>query len=208
MKLNLLNIPVYIINLDKDKDKLVSAKSILKHMGFKDIRRFPGYQIDIPKLGCATSHNALLQILSEHEMPVIVVEDDINVNHGYQTEIEIPEDADAIYLGISRYGLYGNRGIRKISAEFIDHNLYRIYNMLGAHAILYLNNTYPQFLTQATAAMMKIPDNQDKARASTMKFFNVYALNRPMFYQDNYNKFDTNFVLSNHKQIVGREDSM
>lgn len=208
MKLNLLNIPVYIINLDKDKEKLESATSILRHLGFKDIRRFAGYDISTPKLGCATSHNALLQILSEHDMPVIVVEDDININYGYKTEIEVPDDADALYLGISRYGLYGSHGIRKVSAEFINHDIYRIFNMLGAHAILYMNNSYPKFLSQATSAMIEIADNQDKARASTMKFFNVYALNKPMFYQDNYNKTDTNFILARHKNIVGRKDSM
>jgi hypothetical protein len=208
MKINLTDIPVYIINLDKDVDKLASATSVLKHIGFKDIRRFPGYQIDTPKLGCATSHNALLQILSGHDMPVIVVEDDINVNYGYTKEFDIPDDADAVYLGVSKYGLYHGKGFRRISAEVYDENLYRLYNMLGAHAILYLNNTYPAFLTNATKAMMDIQDNQDKARASTMKFFNVYALDRPMFYQDNYNKLNTNFSISKYHSVVDKRHSI
>lgn len=205
MKINLLNIPVYIINLDKDKDKLLSATAALRQIGFKDIRRFPGYQIDTPKLGCATSHNALLQIVSEHDMPVLVVEDDIAINHGYQVEIDIPDSADAVYLGISKFGLYDNHGTRKISAEYYDSELYRIYNMLGAHAILYLNNHYPKFLVDETQKQIDVQDNQDKARARTMHMFEVYALNAPMFYQNNYNKPHTNFMMRRYKMIVGRD---
>lgn len=208
MKLNLLNIPVYIINLDKDVEKLAAATSVLKRIGFKDIRRFPGYQIDTPKLGCATSHNAMLKLLSEHKMPVIVVEDDINMSHGFIKEFEVPDDADAVYLGISRFGLYNNKGTKRISAERYNHDLYRVYNMLGAHAILYLNNTYPEFLEQATRFQMEMLDNQDKARASTMRFFNVYALDKPVFYQDNYNKPHTHFSISRYHSVVDRKKAL
>lgn len=206
MKINLPSVPVYIINLDKDTDKLKSATSALQNLGFTDIRRFPAYDIATPKLGCATSHNALLSMLSDHDMPVLVVEDDIEMNYGAIREFDIPEDADAVYLGVSRFGLYNNRGTRKISAERHDEHLYRIYNMLGAHAILYLNNSYPKFLVQATSKMMEVADNQDKARAGTLKFFNVYALDKPIFYQNNYNKLNTNFNISKYHARFGKKD--
>lgn len=205
MKISLKDVPVYIINLDEDSHKLTSTMKVLAKAGFEDIRRFPGYKIDTPKLGCATSHNALLKVLSKHDMPVLVVEDDINISTMYD-EIEVPDNADAVYLGISKFGLYGGRGTKKISAERVDQNLYRVYNMLGAHAILYFNNRYPDFLIGATQTMMDIADNQDKARASTQKFFHIYALDKPMFYQDNYNKPHTKFVISKYHSVVDRKD--
>lgn len=208
MKINLLDIPVIFINLDKDKDKRKAVESMLKAAGFKTIIRFPGYEIKTPKLGCATSHNAVLQKLISKKMPVLVLEDDVIITEDFEPEIEVPEDADAVYLGISRFGLYNNIGTSgKVAAERYDDKLYRIYNMLAAHAILYLNNEYPEFLKRATDFMISIQDNQDKARASTMKFFNVYAFSLPFFHQGNYNVRATKFDLSKLR-LLGKHQSL
>jgi hypothetical protein len=209
MIIDLTTVPVYIINMDKDSEKLESATRNLLELGFTDIKRFPAQQIKTPKLGCATSHNELLKIISVESGPVLVVEDDIAISGNRNMEIYIPDDADAVYLGISMYGLYGGRGTRKVSAERISPDLYRLYNMLSAHAILYLNNEYSKFLVKSTEFMMSIKDNQDKSRASTMKFFKVYALNRPMFYQSGKYEHVTNIKLDSYrKNIVDKHDSM
>lgn len=208
MKIDLRKVPVYFINLDAHAEKRERMERLLTKLGFVDIRRFPGADIKTPKLGCATSHNAILQIISSHDGPVLILEDDLSATPLQPLELDIPDDADAVYLGISKYGLYRGTGHLKVSAQKYDERFYRIYNMLGAHAILYLNNDYSKFLTKATNFMMSIEDNQDKSRASTMKFFNIYALNRPMFYQDNYNKTNTNFVLSRYESVVGKELSL
>lgn len=183
MKINLLKVPVYYINLDKDIEKAEKLESLLYDMGFEQVERFAGTQIATPKVGCATSHQAILEQLKDQPAPFIILEDDASLAK-IQKEIDVPDNADAVYLGNSRFGLFDNYGQLKVSAERFDDKLYRVYNMLGAHAILYLNNSYPDFLAKAIPFNIDIKDNQDKVRASTMRYFNVYALDTPIFYQE------------------------
>lgn len=208
MKINLLEIPVYYINLDKDKRKREAMEDMLHSAGFKNVIRFPGHYSSVPKVGCATSHNNLLSYLKDVQMPALVLEDDVVLTRAFTPEIEIPDDAEAVYLGISQYGLYKGSGSYKISVSRHDDNFYRLYNMLGAHAILYNSQDYVAFLERATAFMLSIQDNQDKARANTMKFFNVYGANIPFFYQDNYNKAHTNFTIYGCRHKYTKEFSL
>lgn len=76
--------------------------------------------------------------------------------------------------------------------------------MLGAHAILYLNPDYVKFLAQATSLMVRLKDNQDKSRAQTMKYFNVYAMNNPMFYQEGKHEKVTKKSIS-QMNVVGKD---
>jgi len=192
--LDITKLPVYYINLDKDIEKRKNIESLLHNLGFKDINRFPGFLSEIKKVGVAESHNKLLNYLKNKELPCIVLEDDIDV-FDFKKEIEIPADADAYYLGNSVFGLYNGTGKRKISVAKHDQHSHRIYNMLAAHAILYLNKDYINFLEQATGFNLSIKTNQDKARAETMKYWNVYSSTRPLFYQKGVHEPLTKIVL-------------
>jgi GR25 family glycosyltransferase involved in LPS biosynthesis len=181
-KIILTDIPVYYINLDKDVEKSEKMQELLFSLGFKNINRFPGIEEDIKKVGVAKSHNALLKKLSNKKTPFIVFEDDI-VEYDFDPEIMVPIDADVFYLGNSIYGLKQGIGQKRIIAKHHYEDIYQIYNMLAAHAILYLNKDYVKFLAMATEFNISIETNQDKARAETMKYWKVYAKNKPMFYQ-------------------------
>lgn len=195
MKINLLKIPVYYINLDKDAEKRERLESLLYDIGFKNVNRFAGEEIATPKLGCATSHNKLLRHISKVKGPVLVLEDDVDINKVYE-ELTIPEKSDAVYLGISKFGLYNGYGHKRIVAEKHDDTFFRLYNMLSAHAILYLNKEYRNFLIQTSDFLISIADNQDKGRAETMKYFNVYGLSEPMFYQSGKHEKVTKFNIN------------
>jgi len=193
-KLNLQDIPVYIINLEQDTDKKEKILSVLTLAGFKNINWHPGVVAENKTVGVARSHNNLLKKLSNKDLPCLVLEDDVSI-FDLKTTIEIPLDADAYYLGNSSWGLYGGAGKKKISVQKIDDNTYRIYNMLAAHAIVYLNKDYVRFLDQATSFNVSIKTNQDKARAETMKYWNVYSATRPMFYQNGRHEAATKIIL-------------
>jgi hypothetical protein len=193
-KLNLQDIPVYIINLEQDTDKKEKILSVLTLAGFKNINWHPGVVAENKTVGVARSHNNLLKKLSNKDLPCLVLEDDVSI-FDLKTTIEIPLDADAYYLGNSSWGLYGGAGKKKISVQKIDDNTYRIYNMLAAHAIVYLNKDYVRFLDQATSFNVSIKTNQDKARAETMKYWNIYSATRPMFYQNGRHEAATKIIL-------------
>jgi hypothetical protein len=192
--LDITKLPVYYINLDKDIEKMERIESLLHNLGFEDINRFPGFLSEIKKVGVAESHNRLLNLLKKKDLPCIVLEDDIDV-FVFKKEIEIPSDADAYYLGNSAFGLYNGTGKRRISVSKHDQYSHRMYNMLAAHAILYLNKDYVNFLAQATKFNLSIKTNQDKARAETMKYWNVYSSTEPLFYQNGVHEPVTKIVL-------------
>jgi hypothetical protein len=182
IKQNILELPVYYINLDKDTAKKEAIEILLADLGFNNVNRFSGIQKPIKRNGVAASHNALLHELKNENTPFIVLEDDL-VNINFISDIDIPENADAMYLGNSLYGLYSGKGHLRVSAEQYSENVYRVYNMLAAHAIMYLNKDYVKFLAQATDFSIRAGTNQDIARAETMKYWNVYATSKPLFAQ-------------------------
>jgi len=198
MKINILELPVFYINLKEDKIKDKETRETLKGLGFKDIRRFNAILGKTTKEGCAKSHQAILKEI-ETDGPFIVFEDDIEINSYFNPIIDVPEDADAIYLGLSTFALNENKTDKSLIADRIDEDTYRIYNMLAAHAILYMKKDYYKFISKAIDAMLRTDRNQDNARAETMKYFNVYALNHPLFYQGGKHRLVTRFDLSTIK---------
>lgn len=196
-KINILHVPVYYINLDDSPDKRERMESMLKEYGFKNVHRFSGTRESPKAVGIAKSFHALLSKLEKTGTPFIILEDDVDIAN-FDPVIDVPKDADAYYLGISNFGIYRGYGARRISVKQYNEKTFRIYNMLSAHAILYLNNDYVKFLRQAIEFNIMIKTNQDKARAETMKYWNIYAMKDPMFYQLGKFANATRFSLPGH----------
>lgn len=192
--INLQDLPVYVINLKQDVDKKQKISAVLKNAGFTKIIWHPGVIAENKTVGVAKSHNNLLKQLSNQDLPCLVLEDDVSI-FDLKTVINVPSDADAYYLGNSSWGLYGGSGKKKISVQKVDNESHRIYNMLAAHAVVYLNKEYVKFLEQATSFNISIKTNQDKARAETMKYWNIYSATRPMFYQNGRHEPATKIIL-------------
>ena len=56
--------------------------------------------------------------------------------------------------------------------------------MLGGHSVIYLSEDYRKMCEKVSYhAGYAIKDYQDVGFAEVQKFFNVYSLNNPMFYQ-------------------------
>jgi GR25 family glycosyltransferase involved in LPS biosynthesis len=180
--MKLSEIKTYYINLDDDKDKRDNMESMLSSLGFSDYERFPGIKAEG---GCRKSHHKLLS--SGVKPPFIVLEDDCALKTEV-TEMEIPDDIDMIYLGISAFGYY-NGNISTVAYKEITNEVSRVYNMLSTHAMLYLSDRYIKMI-EYIADYCSYKTNQpfDKAIAEIAKYFEVYALNDPFFYQDTYNK--------------------
>ena len=131
--LDLREIPVAYINLDRDTEKKLRIETTLQALGFKYISRVPGVVHPTGnRAGCSMAqHNAL----HEFEPPFIIVEDDATPLN-FKPVVSIPDDADAVYLGISSWGRMNGHSGPFVQYENIDDNLHRVYNMLGTHAIL------------------------------------------------------------------------
>ena len=185
MKINLLDIPVYFINLDRDTDKRAYLEKTLKEVGFKNINRIDAIKGNPGIVGLSKSQNLAL---NQIPAPFIVLEDDCDIKH-FVAEIEVPDDADAVYLGNSPWGrVDGYHGLMLRATKVENYpEMYRIYNMLSSHAILYLTDDYVGMCRRTTkycSDVSQVP--MDVPFAEIQKYFNVYAFNKPHFVQKRY----------------------
>jgi hypothetical protein len=185
MRINLLDVPVYFINLEKDIDNKKHTAGLLKKLGFKNVQRVPGFLNDNPVVGCSQAHYNILKSKINYDGPFIVLEDDIEVRH-LDHIVELPDDADALYLGVSAMGSYGGKDYRQISGEKVDGyspEIYKIYNMLAAHAILYKSKEYIEHVLRIIEFHIDTKTPHDIGIAENLKYWNVYCVNKPIFYQ-------------------------
>ena len=187
MNLDLRKIPAVYINLDKDTEKNQRMQSMLSELGFETVIRVEAYSFpDRHLAGCSLSHHVAL---NEVDPPFIVFEDDCVVKN-FNPEIEIPDDADAVYLGISSWGRMNSHSGPFVQYEALENGLVRVYNMLGAHAILYLSSEYTSLCSKIAKNFYDISDHQDIGFAEVQRYYNVYAFDDPVFYQTSSNGTD------------------
>lgn len=206
MKIHLPSTLTYYINLEKEKANAGTTKNILKRLEFTDYRRAPGFPTGDPVSGTALAHLNVLQSLQHQGNPFIVFEDDIEVNKFIKT-ISVPEDADAVYLGLSCMGLYNGKDEEQVSAEKETRNVSRIYNMLATHAIVYINPDYVKSVIKAVEFCKDRNMPLDIGIADNMKFWNVYGMTNPMFYQRGKYERYTNLSLT-QMNVVPAEKCM
>jgi hypothetical protein len=185
MKIDLREFPAVYMNLERHKEKNESMYSMLSGMGFKTIERIEGVlDSENSVAGCSKAHNRALET---YEAPFILFEDDCVISYdAYQLEFEIPDDAEALYLGISSWGrMNGHNGFYNQYDVLSEYpNILRIYNMLSGHSVLYLSDEYLNICRRISRhAGYVICDYQDTGFADIQRYFNVYSLNQPIFHQ-------------------------
>ena len=202
MKIDIRDIPTYFINLDNDVDKYTSTMSLLQYLEFKDVNRFPGIKSE---RGCERSHHKLL---SDKTIPTpcLVLEDDILFTGNDNFVIDIPDDADALYLGLSEWGRFLNfLGPGWVHYEKVDDHLVRILNGLSAHAIIYLNEEYRSVARRIAHWHGYVNLSAfDMGIADIQRYYNVYAVDVPIFKQGNYNNKVTSSQIS--KRGMNKEE--
>jgi len=187
MNLDLRKIPAVYINLARDTEKNDKMQKILTECGFETTIRVEAYEFSDRHLaGCSLSHHIAL---NEIDPPFIVFEDDCVIKN-FSPEITIPDDADAVYLGISSWGRMNSHSGPFVQYKRLENNLVRVYNMLGAHAILYLSQEYTSLCSKIAKNGYDISDHQDIGFAEIQRYYNVYAFDDPFFYQTSSNGTD------------------
>jgi hypothetical protein len=213
MIIELNKVPTFYINLDKDIEKRKNVEYILNKLNFKNFKRVAAFEPKIDKFvnkrknlgnvyGCSLSHEYALVL---NAAPFIVLEDDVEVLE-YVNEIEVPDDADAVYLGNMAWGLVDGAGFpNSLIYEKVEgyQDLYRVFNLLGTHAILYLSEKYVlaclDSLTSSYKDLDFMNDNADPntiasdvSFARIQKDYKVYSIGIPTFYQSGYYEHETN----------------
>lgn len=197
MLLNVKELKIYLISpgIDKYKARVLTVFERLVTSGFNNIE----YVKSVPGSNSTDSLSRTnLEIMKKElrngcSRPFMILEDDVNILFEYD-RIEVPDDADAIYFGVSQwvypyaFNTLGNGyHIRTNSATDITDTsplLTRIKGMTSAHAILFINQEYiRRFINLMTDRLSYITPH-DLIFATMHASYNVYALKNPMFYQD------------------------
>ena len=196
MKLNLTDIPVYYVNLEGEDIKRENTESMLKNLGFKYVHRFDAIRHEAGRIiGCARSH---YEILKNEKPPFIILEDDCALNTEFVSEIEVPDNADALYLGISHWGRYLNHSGPYVHCTKVDDNIVRVHNMLATHAIMYLSDSYAEMCKRVAYHFgYEVENHLDIGFAEIHKFFNVYSFDEPLFRQYEWSAVTTGKISEN-----------
>ena len=144
--------------------------------------------------------------------PFLILEDDASIKN-FMEEVTVPDNCDAIYLGIS--GPANNFNYYGCESDFIcktvGSGIKRIWNMCSSHAILITSQRYAiAYLTSMIECAAK-KWYYDIFAVRLFPFFNVYALEVPMYIQKasiGGNELATDITLSERKDTDMTKDEL
>lgn len=186
--IDITSIPTFYINLDNRKDRRSNIQRLLKIHGFKNVERISGFNAP-NRVGCSTSHVMALQhIIDNNIYPALILEDDISP-FKFNKNIVVPDNLDAMYLGISKYGYNqpGDDNPRSLKISELGENYHKVHNMLARHAIIHFNPEYDKHCIELMNRFISDPKAYvagDVSISSINPKYNVYAQNEPIFFQN------------------------
>jgi len=181
MNLDLREIPFYYVNLEDAVERKERTEGHLKALGIKNINRINATRHSNGFAGCAQTVSDFLHQITDG--PFVLMEDDVEVKN-WNPIVEVPDNADALYLGISGWGRMNGHSGPFVQWDRVDENLLRVYNMLSGHAIVYLSSEWVEMARRCCYhAGYVIESYYDVQIAEVQRFFNIYALDDPYFYQ-------------------------
>ena len=172
---------------EKYHTRKLHMDNLLKSMGFKDIVHYKSGTEAYPQCLSLATIGALEKYIDE---PILLLEDDIECT-GESTDINVPDDVDAVYVGISRTAGHPieNRNVYFAQFEHYSTTQVRVINMLTAHAIFYKSKMYKQAVVELLKREYKTFVN-DISISRIQPKYKILAMTRPLFFQSN--KFNEN----------------
>ncbi len=101
--IDLHEIPTFVINCREDIDRrdVMQRQLTELNLNFDFVR---GMRTEPAWIGVALAHLRVLRLLRARP-PFLILEDDCLFNDHFRHELEIPTEAEALYLGVSSYGI-------------------------------------------------------------------------------------------------------
>lgn len=176
--ISILDIQTKYINIAADREKNKNMQKILTNFSNHD--RLEATVLPNTILALAYSH---YRALSSMEAPCIILEDDC-IWYEFRDTVEIPSDADILFLGIFKDVPKPFKSGKFVPAfEKISPDLARVYSMLGSHAIMYVSDRGRDAALKAYEMAIRTEAWNDVVLSRTLPFLNAYALIKPLFAQ-------------------------
>jgi len=156
----------------------------------------PIFTPDVPKNKSGASgfirmieRGLMRQIPGEPFIPFILLEDDVSflsMDPNNNNEIDVPDDADILYIGISCCSMNAN------SFEYANYyesvpsypSLVRVKNMLASHGIIICSPLGASAMQRTMMETWFSDRPWDVPMAYIQPYYHVYALRKPLVYQN------------------------
>jgi hypothetical protein len=184
MKINLDNIYYYFLTCN---NKIRRDHITNEFKNYKLVEVNPIMDIGRNKSG-ASGFSKILDLACINQdnnkpfQPFAILEDDVKKNCDFPSDIEIPDDTDILYIGLSRCGM-NNHEAGTVCFKNINDNIIKIYNMLSLHGIIICSM---RGLLSIQKCMLEGYFKNiiwDIFTAQIQPYLNVYALKNPLVYQ-------------------------
>lgn len=175
---NIQTIQTKYINVATDVAKNANMQKLLAN--FENFERLDATVLPNVILALSYSHHRALSSMS---VPCIVLEDDC-VEYAFRDTVEIPDDADIIFLGAWKDIPKPFKSGKYVPAyEKVSDDLVRVYSMLGSHAIMYVSDKGREVALKAYEMAIRTEAWNDVVLSRTLPFINAYAFTKPLFAQ-------------------------
>lgn len=199
MRIDLRNVPFYYLNTDARVDRRAHIERQLQGFTHERVDGTPDSRLGTRKdqpcvlapLGHAKVIERAVRGMGNTFTPFVLCEDDITWTNPPGSDpvlVIAPDYADAVYLGISRAACRPDANdycydiVRERSAGF--PHLQRIYNMLTAHAVLFLSFRHVLAYAQAMIESCVSSTPCDCISNRLFARHEVFAYGEPLFFQD------------------------
>jgi hypothetical protein len=208
MQIRMPDVDIIYFNLDRQPHRAIDLEKDLKQYKLKKPRRISavdrelltdqnthGYVDD--GIGfyhsIAVARSYLKALDAAPSTPFLILEDDARIA-SYEPVIDIPDDADAIYLGINEFAMDAEdvyAGFKSWKPGFVsfdrsigNEDFYRIYRSLGCHAILYITDRFVDAAKAAFEESSRTGIPIDIMQNRLQQEYNCYVSADNMFVQD------------------------
>ena len=137
----------------------------------------------IRKVSIAMSHLAAAMKMTP---PFIIYEDDIAVNPSVTSfDIDVPDDTDALYLGVSKNGAHCKLDTEHGAVfSFFSDTLAKVEETFCAHANLFVTQRAVDATVKAIVRAFETGESQDVRVTRALAKLNTYCPVEPFFYQN------------------------
>jgi len=184
MQINLKSIKYYFLTCNNE----VRKKHILNEFTDYNITEVnPVMNIGKHK-SAPTGFSRILDLASKNQdrtkpfQPFCIFEDDVKKYREFPEIIEVPDDSDILYIGLSSVGC-DNTGVTKLSYIDINKDIIKINNMLACHGFIICSQSGLLAIQKCMLEGYFTNIVWDIFTSQIQPYYNVYALKVPLVYQ-------------------------
>lgn len=196
--MDIRQLKVYVISVGTGKyeKRLQSTLQRLQEKGFQKVEHVKSVFDPNPTNSLSLTNLLIFEKEKYQSDPFLIIEDDVEFEQQQDNFIfTIPPNASAIYIGVSLWIyphdyhslMFYRQHIRPIISNDVssyNEQWVEIKGMTSAHAILYLDRTFINHLSQCIQTHLPLQTPHDLILATIQKQYKVYALKQPIMYQE------------------------